>query len=130
MKVGMVGLLTAMIGGYLTYGTTTEQPDSFVVRVLDNSQCSAPSYVVEMESETVHFSGVQVDTQSYPGAAIAEEYIWAAPAAEDGLISYRLHASYSDCPSITSELRIVENGWLLYENISGGELTLIAQAGH
>ncbi|WP_199611600.1 hypothetical protein [Flocculibacter collagenilyticus] len=91
-------------------------PTSYVVRILDKSECRNPQYIIETKYQSISVSGEQID---YYGALVpngAEAFIYVHPPDEkSGDFTYKVVANYSNCVTIKSEPRTVKLGWILYE---------------
>jgi len=98
-------------------------PDDLLIRILDNNNCSDQTYKVVFEHQVISVSGSQVDTESHPVALYAEAFIRVAAQEENLHKSYSVHASYSDCEAVSSEVRKITSGHILYEFIKGNKIT-------
>ena len=98
-------------------------PDDLLIRILDDNDCSDQTYKVVFEHQVISVSGSQVDTESHPVALYAEAFIRVAAQDENLHKSYSVHASYSDCEAVSSEVRQITSGHILYEFIKGNKIT-------
>ena len=95
----------------------------YSVLVIDNTKCDSPIYVVSTDAQSIKVEGNQIDYSGNIAPNGTEAFIYVKPPySETGKFTYKLTATYSNCESITSEERIVELGWLLYELIDQSEI--------
>ena len=103
--------------------------DFYSVRVIDNSKCENPEYVLHTSFQTIEITEEQISRDSALSPNGYEAYFFVTPIFNGSKeFTYKIKASYSNCPSIESEERIVQRGWLLYEAVYQGTFTYSIRA--
>jgi hypothetical protein len=124
MKIAIALLAGIFFGGIVVNFWNALDHEYITVRVIDNDKCDGREYIVELDSQFVSVKDNQVELENTPIAQEAEAFIYLIPPYDAAdKIKYKLHATYSDCKNIESEIRVVERGWVLYEFIEGGKIT-------
>lgn len=125
--VFLLGMLTAFL---FIWSSNISNPTSYTIRILDNSKCEEPQYIIETTHQSISVQNEQID---YDGAVApngAEAYIYVRPPYEEsGDFTYKVVAKYSNCATIQSELRTVKLGWFLYEFIDENDIKHTVRAG-
>jgi len=123
LKVIPVFILGVVIGAIATQAVNSLSFDFIGIRIIDNQNCKAPVYTIEMEDKSIVIAGKQVNFEFTPMATTTDTDIQIYPSLKSGSnINYTVRASYDDCETILSDVRQVERGWLIYESISDGNI--------
>lgn len=113
-----------LLGLVLGWILASLDDDRFVIRILDNSRCTAPIYTIITKEQSIVVTGEQIDYEGAvtPNGAEAFISVSQAPFTESNSRSYAVKAEYDDCDTILSEYREVKYGWILYEFIDDNEI--------
>ena len=98
--------------------------DRFVIRIIDDSRCTSPTYTIITEKQSIVVTGDQIDYEGAIAPNGAEAFISVSrpPFTEGNNLRYAVKAEYNECEATLSEYRDVEYGWTLYEFIDDNEI--------
>lgn len=113
-----------LLGLVLGWILASLDDDRFVIRIIDDSRCAAPTYTIITEEQSIVVTGDQLDYDGAISPNGAEAFISVSrpPFTEEKNLKYAVKAEYNNCETILSEYRDVEYGWILYEFIDDNEI--------
>lgn len=124
MKSKLKLICCLLLGLILGWILASLEEDRFVIRIIDNSRCTAPTYTIITNEQSTVVTGDQINYEGAVAPNGAEAFVSVSqpPFTEGNNRSYAVKAEYNDCETILSGYRDVKYGWILYEFIDDNEI--------